>query len=246
MSIKFKGLKLNEEVTIPPELANAYLSVKKQIVDKQTKKDNLMKSVNQVDNEINILTKNLIAIETKAATAQGEQEQQDQKVAQQQKDLQAAAVTGGVANESLDEQWAKLIESMAEEETDLDVFADDVDDEAMLIDEPLEVEPGESLEGDYVFTLLIEDENGEEDIIAKFYKNEDDDYWRVRVVQGDEEPLESMQFDPELEMVDIIEKIAEIPGYTAVEEMETQEYEDLLDDKEIIDNAFYDDIIKEE
>jgi septal ring factor EnvC (AmiA/AmiB activator) len=125
MSIKFKGLKLNEEVTIPPELANAYLSVKKQIVDKQTKKDNLMKSVNQVDNEINVLTKNLIAIETKAASSEGEQEKQNQKVAQQQKDLQSAAVTGGVANESLDEKWAKLIESMWDEQTDVDIFADE-------------------------------------------------------------------------------------------------------------------------
>ena len=135
---------------------------------------------------------------------------------------------------------------MDEDETDLDVFADDINDDKTLIDEPLKAEDGKSLEGDYVFTLRIEDKNEGEDIIAKFYKNEDDDFWRVRIVQGDEEPLESMQFDPELGMVDIIEKVAEIPGYTEVEEMETQEYEDLLDDKEIIDNAFYDDIIKKE
>ena len=68
-------------------------------------------------------------------------------------------------------------------------------------------EEGEALEGDYVFTLKIDVEEDPEDIIAKFYKNEDDDFWKVRVVQGDEQPLEDMQFDPELDMVEIIEKI---------------------------------------
>jgi hypothetical protein len=63
--------KINEDVTITdPTLAQQYLAVKKQITDKMTKKDQLMRSVNQIDSEINILNKNLLAIETKAASSQ--------------------------------------------------------------------------------------------------------------------------------------------------------------------------------
>jgi hypothetical protein len=260
MFVRIKGLRLNEEVTIPPELANQYLSVKKQVLDRQTKKDSLMKSVNQVDNEINILSKNLIAIETKAAEMTGQKEQSQEKAQQQaaktsaeaaQQQAQAVANAPTVESFSIDDWWRTHV---TEGDTqDLDDYmnhegdwSEEDDEDPEIINEPDEVEDGESLEGDYVFTLKIEVEDEEEDIIAKFYKNEDDDYWRVRVVQGDEQPLEDMQFDPELDMVEIIEKIAEIPGYIEIEEMETQEYQDLLDDKEIIDNAFYDDIIKEE
>jgi len=255
MFIRIKGLRLNEEVTIPPELANQYLTVKKQVLDKQTKKDRLMKSVNQVDNEINILSKNLIAIETKAAEMSGQKEQSQEQAQQQaaksaQQNVEAIANAPTVESFSIDDWWRTHV---TEGDTqDLDDFMNHTgdwsdDEDSEIITEPDEAEDNESLEGDYVFTIRVEvsEEDGE-DIIAKFYKNEDDDFWRVRVVQGDEQPLEDMQFDPELDMVEIIEKIAEIPGYSEIEEMETQEYEDLLDDKEIIDQTFYDDIIKEE
>lgn len=255
MSIKLKGIRLNEEITIPPELANSYLSVKKMILDKQTKKDRLMKQVNQVDNEVNILTKNLIAIETKAATMQGETEQ-----SQENKEKTTVEVEGQVA-ESLDEQWMKYINEGDTqdlddfmnhtgdwaENKDSDLFSEDIeaeDEEEILFDNPDAGDQGESLEGDYVFTIRIEDKDEEEDIIAKFYKDEDDDFWKVRVVQGSEEPLETMQFDPDMEMLEIIEHLATM--FDEVEEMDTQEYADLLDDKDIIDNAYYDDIIKEE
>lgn len=258
MFTRIKGVKLrlNEEVTIPPELASQYLSVKKQMLDKQTKKDRLMKSVNQVDNEMNILSKNLIAIETKAAQMSGQEEQQQEKVKQQQMDAakqNAEAVANAPVTEDINiDAWWRT--NVTEGDTqDLDDYMNhegdwaEEEEDPEIITEPDEAEDSESLEGDYVFTLKVEvaEEEGE-DIIAKFFKNEDDDFWRVRVVQGDEQPLEDMQFDPELDMVEIIEKIAEIPGYSEIEEMETQEYEDLLDDKEIIDQAFYDDIIKEE
>jgi len=239
---------LNEEITIPQELANQYLSVKRQMVDKQAKKDQIMKSVNAIDNEINILSKNLLAIETKAAQMQGIENQAQQQQQNPQGQETATVEVEGKVKESLDEKWQKYI---AEGDTqDLDDFMNHNGDWAKKEDEEPEdldaPEEGEALEGDYVFTLRIKDEQDKEDIIAKFYKNEDDDFWRVRVVQGEEDPLENMQFDPELGMIEVIEQIAEIPGYSEVEEMETDEYQTLLDDKEIIDNAFYDDIIQEE
>lgn len=257
---KVKAVKeyIFEDVTIPPELATQYLSVKKQMADKQTKKSNLMKAVNQTENEMNILNKNLIAIETKAAQMTG-QEEQDKEKAQKEaaeksaeavQQVQAASTTESI---DIDEWWRKNVtEELELEPLDLDLMADEaedviddeIDDEAELIDEPLKPEEGESLEGDYVFTLKIEDEDEPEDIIAKFYKNEDDDFWKVRVVQGTEDPLEKMRFDPDMEMLDIIEELATL--YDDVEEMDTQEYQDLLDDKEIIDDIYYDDIIKEE
>ena len=91
--------------------------------------------------------------------------------------------------------------------------------------------------------MRIIDRDEEEDIIAKFFKDEDDDFWKVRVVQGSEEPLETMQFDPEMEMLEIIEHLATM--FDEVEQMDVEEYEDLLDDKEKSDEIFYDDIIEE-
>ena len=239
---------LNEEVTIPPELANQYLQVKKQMIDKQSKKDQLMKSVNQVDNEMNILQKNLVAIETKAADVQGQEKEQ------QEENTETIEVEAKVKESvDLDDWWkenvteALEVDEIAELEDEeapvVDVAADPVDDE-VEDEEIVDAPEGESLEGDYVFTLEIEDEGEDENIVAKFYKDEDDDYWKARVVQGSEEPIESMQFDPEMDKVDIIEKLGGM--FDDVEEIQTEDYQEMLDDKEAIDSVFYDDIIKEE
>lgn len=247
MLIKNIRLKMNEDVIIPTELSTPYLSVKKQIVDKQTRKDQLMKAVNQVDNEINILSKNLLAIETKAAQMQGQEVQQTEKGREEEGGEKATVEVEGKVKESLDEKWKKyIVESINEDEPDIDVFTDDIENDVegeILIDEPLEEPEGESLEGDYVFILRIIDEDEPDDIIAKFYKDEDDDFWKVRVVQGSEEPLETMQFDPEMQMLEIIEHVGAM--FDEVEQMSIEEYQELLDDKEIKDEIFYDDIIEE-
>lgn len=73
MKVYIKRKRLNEDISInDPGLAQQYLAVKKQITDKNTKRNQLMRSVNQIDSEIDILNKNLIVIETKAAQKQGE------------------------------------------------------------------------------------------------------------------------------------------------------------------------------
>jgi len=84
----FLKRKLNEDITISdPNLAKQYLAVKKQILDKERRKDDTMKTVNQINNEINILEKNLLAIQTQAAQREGQkppqQAQQDQQQTQQ-------------------------------------------------------------------------------------------------------------------------------------------------------------------
>ena len=65
------------------------------------------------------------------------------------------------------------------------------------------------------------------------------DFWKVRVVKGTEKPLETMQFDPQMDMSSIIEKIEEI--YEDVEEIDMQIYQDLLDDKEIEEEKYTED-----
>lgn len=260
MSVPDGGIKesINEDVVIPPDLSNQYLAVKKQVVDKQTKKDNLMKGVNQLDNEINILTKNLLAIEQKAALAQGQNkpeentnQQQNNNQNNQQQNNQQNPQSGANIAESFEESFQKRYDKFMSEGLDPDEIRDIEDEENLEsiedfpeddYEENLEdSEDGESLEGDYAFSLIISDEKLDEDIIAKFYKNSDDDFWKVRVVQGDEDPLENMQFEPEMDMVQIMEKLATL--YDDVEEISVEEYEDLLDDKEESDEIFYDDII---
>ena len=46
-----------------------------------------------------------------------------------------------------------------------------------------------------------------------------------------------MQFDPSMDMVSIIERIGEI--YEEVEEVDMDEYEELLDDKEENDEKYF-------
>ena len=94
----------------------------------------------------------------------------------------------------------------------------------------------EDLNSDYIFALRINDEDEPEEIIAKVYRNEGDAFWKIRVVQGDEQPLETLQFDPDMEFLDIIEKLGEI--YDDVEEIPMDEYKELLDDKAEIDAEY--------
>jgi hypothetical protein len=236
---------LKEDVVIPAELSQQYLVVKKQIADKQTQKDLLMKQMNQKENEINILTKNLIAIEQKAAQMQGKDAQVKSGEAAKPENQEAASGT----NESLrisdllaelnemDQDWIFEMgaEEFEEEGGELkgevaDVLDyEDVEDEQQATDE--------DLNSDYIFAIRVIDNLEEEDIIAKVYRNKDDDFWKIRVVQGSEEPLEAMQFDPDMEFVDIMEKIGEI--FDEVEEIPMEEYKELLDDKAEIDDEFY-------
>jgi len=86
--VYMKVKRINEDVSITDStLAQQYLAVKKQMADKRTRRDNLMKQVNQIDSEMNILEKNLIAIEAKSAAASGKPEEPkpDQKAAEQTK-----------------------------------------------------------------------------------------------------------------------------------------------------------------
>jgi len=83
MKVYFKK-KLYEDVTITDStLAQQYLAVKKQMADRRTKRDGLMKQINQIDSELNILERNLIAIESKAAEQQAKT-QEKQAVQQTQ------------------------------------------------------------------------------------------------------------------------------------------------------------------
>lgn len=231
---------INEDVTIPTELTQQYLNVKKQISDKMSQKDALMKQVTQKETEINILNKNLIAIEAKAAQMQGKDAQvKSGEVAKaENKTADSKSETTSPTSESynimgllkelneMDQSW--IFED--EEIKELEPEVIDKDDE----------EQKEELEGesDYVFAIRLEDIDEDEEIIAKIYRNEEDSFWRIRVVQGSEEPLETMQFDPDMEIEDIIEKISEIPGYNDVEELPMDEYKELLDDKKENDKKY--------
>jgi hypothetical protein len=264
--VYFRKYKLNEDVNIPPELSDDYLSVKKQIEDKmkliaaeELKFADISKKISKLKSEISIYQKNLIAIENKAKALNKEaedlQSEDNDQMQKSAEEIQKAAdqviktiETSGNApstNESVDlDAWWKenVTESIQEENPDVELAADDVEDAVEaedLVEDPEEaIEAEDSLEGDYVFSVTVIDEDEEEDIIAKFYKDEDDDFWKARVVQGSEEPIESMQFDPDMNKVDIIEHLATI--FDEVVEKDVDEYEEDLDDKEFIDDLYYD------
>lgn len=261
--VYFRKYKLNEDVNIPPELSDQYLSVKKQIEDKmkaiaqeELKFSEISKKISQLKSEISIFQKNLIAIENKAKALNKEAEEagteETDDMQKSAEEIQKAAeeviktieTSGNApsANESVDlNNWWKenVTESLGMDDDD-DFgrhFSKKEKEELGLEGEEDLDDSSESLEGDYAFSVTVIDEDEEEDIIAKFYKDEDDDFWKARVVQGSEEPIESMQFDPDMNKVDIIEHLATI--FDEVIEMDVDEYEEDLDDKEFIDDLYY-------
>jgi len=363
-----KQIFLKEDVNISdPTFAQQYLAVKKQISDKQIKKDQLMKSVNQVDNEINILNRNLIAIETKSSTkpqttTNKNTTEKDNKTQQNTQTTQNTQntkqpISNSMSNECLnydaenqinesvyddmiddiEKELSKLsdIKSYIEnydskdkqkkdetkknigiweippinsendinipdiddnikdndienadisdeitdienlDNTDLNNISDEItdlnkqtnnpfipSDEQQIVDEILKVEEDkapfipklveqEDIEtelellnyedddqpkDEYVFNVRINAEYDSE-IIAKIYKENEDDDWEIRVVKGDELPLQDMKFDNRLDKLDIIGYLADF--YEEIEIMDPEEYQYLLDDKEKIDKEYY-------
>ena len=393
--IYMKMKKLNEDISITdPGLAQQYLAVKKQMTDKQSKKDQLSRSISQIDSELNILQKNLLAVETKAMQKQGEtaSAQQKQDLEQQSKtaaqsNTKPAEQTAGTtnanegvltpkempmyedyveqiisyineywrdgeslaylyddyiksqfnnftdpkdvgnriiimesgANESLNESIYDDITTSLENEinklTNIKNYVEQYDEDNFnkpeIEEEPIEIEPIEvnpdEIEHDeedetttydlvptkidpfqlsddehlndetlktenkppYVPELIEEDIEDEiemmdyedddqprdeyvfhvrinpdqpDEIIAKIYKDTPDDFWTIRVVKGDEQPLQSMEFDPRLDKLGIIGHLADI--YSEIEIIDPKEYEYLLDDKSKIDTKYYEDLKK--
>lgn len=114
-----------------------------------------------------------------------------------------------------------------DEETELELMNYDIEDEP---------------EDDYVFHVRI-DQDSEKEIIAKIYRDDEVDNWTARVVKGDEEPLQSMEFDSRLDKLEIIGYLADM--YNEIEIIDPKEYEYLLDDKEKIDSEYYSASLKE-
>jgi len=119
------------------------------------------------------------------------------------------------------------------------VEQEDLETELNLMNYEDEDEPKD----EYVFHVKINADTDSE-IIAKVYKENEDDDWEIRVVKGDEEPIESMKFDGRLNKLELIGYLADI--YEEVEIMDPKEYEYLLDDKEKVDNEYYDDLEDDE
>ena len=328
--------RINEDVDIPAELSQRYVAVKKQLADKETQKNVLVRQINQRDQEINILTKNLNAIESQAAQLQG-------KAAETKPATPAAGEAKPAANtttttttttptkesksedtieaillewEELDERlFGKKLDPMKpflDAMDDLNLYPEDTEDNFGLGDdkynnqqdrfnsddlpteqEGIELPSGdqegfepnpnpeegedfglgdpnygtdqdrfnesvdnddidivevddqddkdggkvEEISPDYLFALSLNRPGDNEKIIAKVYRNEGDEFWKIRVVQGEEQPLEGMQFDPDMQMVDIIERLAEI--YDEVEEVDVEDYEEMIDDKEENDAKYF-------
>jgi len=310
---------INEDVDIPAQLSQRYVAVKKQLADKETQKNVLLRQINQRDQEINILQKNLNGIEQQAAQLQG-------KAAEVKPAIPAAGEAKPAANtttstttttptkeskkedsiEAILLEWEELDERLFGKKLDplnddLNLYPEDSDDFGLgdvkyatdqdrlspedlpteQDQEEFELNPEESedfglgdprygtdqdrfnesvdsddidivevddqddkkggeveeISPDYLFALSLNRPGDNEKIIAKVYRNKGDEFWKIRVVQGEEQPLEGMQFDPDMQMVDIIERLAEI--YDEVEEVDVEDYEEMIDDKEENDAKYF-------
>lgn len=295
---------VNEDVDIPAQLSARYVAVKKQLADKETQKNVLLKQINQKDQEIIILQKNLNGIEQQAAQLQGKEAEVKPAIpaAGEAKPAAGTTTTTTTTTESKAEdtieaillEWEELDERLFGKKPDpmkpfLDamdelnlypedgddfglgdpkygsdveveeepVYPEDIEDDFGLgdnkfnesvdsddidiveVDDQDEKDGGEveKISPDYLFALSLNRPGDDEDIVAKVYRNEGDDFWKIRVVQGEEQPLEGMQFDPDMQMVDIIERLAEI--YDEVQEVDIEDYEDMIDDKEENDDKYF-------
>lgn len=258
------------DIQIAPQFMDAYLSLLNQQQRLQKQMNQYQKQMNDINNKI-LQIKQKSANELKKQNMQAaKQPQQTQQPAQQvqqpaqqaakaQQQIAAQQQVQGTSESVFNDELDKLWEAYINEDTEIDLFGDeslvdfgngdaDLDDFYNEEDEDDDYNPftdeeendDEKIFDDDLFVLKIKDEN-DKLIIAKFYKNSSNSLWKVRIVEGSKEPLESMQFEKDMDKLDIIEKIEEFPGFDDVEEMDIKEYEDIIDDKEEIDKKYHDD-----
>ena len=127
----------------------------------------------------------------------------------------------------LDQEWRDRMDGMGfednnpEPETD-DILSMDDDDEEDFSD------ADEKIDEEKVFYVKVDDEA--EEFIGKIYKLFDEGDWRSKLVDGESDTFEKLNYDPDWDEVDIIAFLRE--NYADAELMSEEEYNSHIEDPE--------------
>jgi hypothetical protein len=105
--------------------------------------------------------------------------------------------------EELDDEWESQLEDMGFKPENENVDVDDIID--MEDDEDYEkdtTDENDDIDEDKVFYVKVEDEAG--DFTGKLYKLFDEGEWRSKIVDGESETFDKLNFDPDWDEYDII------------------------------------------
>lgn len=248
------------DVQIAPQFMDAYLGIENQ-------KARLIKQMNMYQKQLNDFDQKILQIKQKSAQEMKKQQNQSQKQPQNQQVQQTQQVqqnqptVESLYNDNIDKLWEQSIN----EDSEINLFGDesvvDFSDDTADWDTDYDVEDEDNIDDletdkdlddlgkggideDIFAVKLVDDEDVE--LIVKFYKDGGSDYWKARVVDGPGEPLESMRFEPDMDKLDIIKKLNDIPGYDDIKEIDIDDYKDLINDKEDIDKEVEDEKEKDE
>jgi len=130
-------------------------------------------------------------------------------------------------DEEIDDEWKEQLDVMGLEKDDTsdilsigdeDEDEDDIDDEEILTDED------EQIDKDKVIYVRIDD-NGNT-VVGKIYKLFDDGEWRSKIVNGESDTFEKLNYDPEWDEIDIVAFLRD--NYEDADSIEENEYDEYL------------------
>jgi len=132
-------------------------------------------------------------------------------------------------DEQLDSEWQELISSMGLEPTEISAdvkYIENEDDDIEHLDVENDdvdiVETDEEIDEDKVFYVKVSKDGAE--FTGKIYKLFNDGDWRAKIVDGNSDTFEQLNYDPEFDEVDIIAFLRE--NYDSAELIDQNEFDD--------------------
>ena len=143
--------------------------------------------------------------------------------------------TLGFDKEELDPEWVDQLEQIGLEPVD-DIETNDIldidDEEESIEDEESNDEESDitnthkEIDEEKVFYVNVHDADG--DFIGKIYKLFDDGEWHTKIISGNSETFEKLNYDPNFDDIDIIAFLRE--NYDDAELMSKEEYNEKIEE----------------
>jgi len=137
-------------------------------------------------------------------------------------------------SDELDPEWKNRLDDIGLEPID-DVKTDDIldiEDEEDFEEDTSEediTDEHEKIDVEKVFHVKVKD--GQNDFIGKIYKLFDDGDWRAKVIDGESNTFEKLNYDPDWDDIDIIAFLRE--NYDDAELISEDEYNEIINNRDI-------------
>jgi len=147
--------------------------------------------------------------------------------------------------DELDDEWLSQLQDMGLKPIDDSVETKDIldvenDDTEELDDDKDITDVHDEIDEEKVFYVEIKD--ADSNFTGKIYKLFDDGDWRAKVVEGNSETFEKLNYDPDWDEFDIIAFLRE--NYDDAELLDKSEFNDIIEDKDVNESISLDKIYK--